>query len=91
MTSDALKLPRKTAPRAPRAAKAELIPPALAQKSSPLLILISAPSGGGKTTLCNLLLEARPAMTRAITCTTRAPRPGSRTAWITIFCPRKNS
>ena len=41
---------------------------------SPLLILISAPSGGGKTTLCQRLLAARPEMTRAITCTTRAPR-----------------
>src|SRR5882672_2679742 len=42
--------------------------------TSPLLILISAPSGGGKTTLCQKLLEARPQMTRAVTCTTRAPR-----------------
>jgi guanylate kinase len=42
----------------------------------PLLILISAPSGGGKTTLCQQLLAARPDMTRAITCTTRSPRPG---------------
>jgi len=48
------------------------------KKSAPLLILISAPSGGGKTTLCNLLLEARRDMTRAITCTTRAPRPGEK-------------
>ncbi len=47
-------------------------------KSSPLLILISAPSGGGKTTLCHQLLAARPDMTRAITCTTRAPRPGEK-------------
>jgi len=39
-----------------------------------LLILISAPSGGGKTTLCNGLLAARPDVRRAITCTTRAPR-----------------
>jgi len=46
--------------------------------SSPLLILISAPSGGGKTTLCQQLLAARPDMTRAITCTTRAPRPGEK-------------
>jgi len=45
---------------------------------SPLLILISAPSGGGKTTLCNQLLAARPDLTRAITCTTRSPRPGER-------------
>jgi len=44
----------------------------------PLLILISAPSGGGKTTLCRQLLAARPDMTRAITCTTRAPRPGEK-------------
>ena len=46
--------------------------------TSPLLILISAPSGGGKTTLCQKLLEARPQMTRAVTCTTRAPREGER-------------
>jgi guanylate kinase len=44
----------------------------------PLLILISAPSGAGKTTLSNLLLAAQPHMTRAITCTTRAPRPGEK-------------
>lgn len=42
----------------------------------PLLVLISAPSGGGKTTLCRHLLEAHPEMTRAVTCTTRAPRAG---------------
>lgn len=42
----------------------------------PLLILISAPSGAGKTTLVNLLLAAQPQMSRAITCTTREPRPG---------------
>jgi len=47
-------------------------------KSNPLLILISAPSGGGKTTLCNQLLVARPGMVRAVTCTTRAPRPGEK-------------
>jgi guanylate kinase len=48
------------------------------KNSAPLLILISAPSGGGKTTLCQQLLKARPDMTRAITCTTRAPRPGEK-------------
>ncbi|HLP78819.1 MAG TPA: guanylate kinase [Candidatus Paceibacterota bacterium] len=47
-------------------------------KPSPLLILISAPSGGGKTTLCQQLLAARPDMTRAITCTTREPRTGEK-------------
>jgi guanylate kinase len=44
--------------------------------ASPLLVLISAPSGGGKTTLCQQLLAARPQMTRAVTCTTRPPRAG---------------
>jgi guanylate kinase len=44
--------------------------------TTPLLIVISAPSGGGKTTLCHQLLAARPDMTRAITCTTRDPRNG---------------
>ena len=44
--------------------------------TNPLLVLISAPSGGGKTTLCQQLLAARRQMTRAITCTTRPPRKG---------------
>jgi guanylate kinase len=46
------------------------------KKPAPLMILISAPSGAGKTTLCTLLLQACPNLERAITCTTRAPRPG---------------
>ena len=41
--------------------------PAPEKNSAPLLILISAPSGAGKTTLCDLLLAAQPQMTRAIT------------------------
>ena len=45
---------------------------------SPLLFVISAPSGGGKTTLCQQLLATRKDMTRAITCTTRAQRPGEK-------------
>ncbi len=44
--------------------------------SMPMLIVISAPSGGGKTTLCQQSLSRHPEMTRAITCTTRAPRTG---------------
>jgi guanylate kinase len=47
-------------------------------KPKPLLILISAPSGGGKTTLCRQLLRARRHMVRAVTCTTRPPRPGEK-------------
>jgi guanylate kinase len=45
---------------------------------TPLLFVISAPSGGGKTTLCQELLRVRQDMARAITCTTRAPRPGEK-------------
>jgi guanylate kinase len=45
---------------------------------SPLLVLISAPSGGGKTTLCQQLLGARPDIARVVTCTTRDPRPGEK-------------
>jgi guanylate kinase len=51
-------------------------PPKTMATKTPLLILISAPSGGGKTTLCQQLLAARPGMMRAVTCTTRSPRPG---------------
>jgi len=61
-----------------REPKAEAPPRPVAGNGSPLLVLISAPSGGGKTTVCHALLEARPDMTRAITCTTREPRPGEK-------------
>ncbi len=44
--------------------------------SNALLIVVSAPSGGGKTTLCKQLLAAHPNMSRAVTCTTREPREG---------------
>ena len=46
--------------------------------SSPMLVVISAPSGTGKTTLCVQTLAARPTMSRAITCTTREARPGEK-------------
>jgi guanylate kinase len=46
--------------------------------ASGLLVVISAPSGGGKTTLCEQLLAKRPNTMRAVTCTTRSPRNGER-------------
>ena len=42
----------------------------------PLLIVISAPSGAGKTTLCDLLLRAYPEIEYSVSCTTRPPRSG---------------
>ncbi len=44
----------------------------------PVLVVISAPSGGGKTTLAKRLLAANPSLIRAVTCTTRAPRKGEK-------------
>ncbi|TCK02497.1 guanylate kinase [Phorcysia thermohydrogeniphila] len=45
-------------------------------KQKGLLIVISAPSGTGKTTLCHMLLEEFPNMEFSISYTTRKPRPG---------------
>lgn len=47
-------------------------------QSNPLIYLISAPSGAGKTTLCRKLLDDSASMRRAITCTTRPPRKGEK-------------
>ena len=47
-------------------------------KSTSLLVVISAPSGGGKTTLCQQLIETEANLARVITCTTRAPREGEK-------------
>ena len=49
----------------------------MAQNTSPaLLIVLSAPSGAGKTTLGDNLLLKRKDIIRVVTCTTRQPRPG---------------
>lgn len=45
-------------------------------KDTGTLIVISAPSGGGKTTLIRSLSDAVPHSARLITTTTRAPRDG---------------
>lgn len=42
----------------------------------PLIFIISAPSGAGKTTLCDRLQAELASLHYAVTCTTRAPREG---------------
>jgi len=39
-------------------------------------VILSAPSGGGKTTIARLLLERRDDLGYSVSCTTRAPRDG---------------
>jgi guanylate kinase len=42
---------------------------------SPFPVILSAPSGGGKTTIARMLLERRSSLGYSVSCTTRAPRP----------------
>ncbi len=48
----------------------------LSEKLKGLLIVISAPSGTGKTTLTHMLLKEFPDMEFSVSYTTRKPRPG---------------
>ena len=43
---------------------------------SPFPVILSAPSGGGKTTIARMLLSRRPDLGYSVSCTTRAPRTG---------------
>jgi guanylate kinase len=43
---------------------------------NPFPIILSSPSGAGKTTIAKALLGKRPDVGYSISCTTRAPRPG---------------
>lgn len=46
----------------------------MSNKHRPLLLIVSAPSGAGKTSLCNRLIETFPEMMYSVSCTTRPPR-----------------
>jgi guanylate kinase len=45
-------------------------------KREGIILIISAPSGAGKTTLCRALMERFPTMKESVSYTTRAPRAG---------------
>ncbi len=44
--------------------------------AEPILLVVSAPSGAGKTTLCNRLRAEFDSIVYSVSCTTRPPRPG---------------
>jgi len=54
-------------------------------KNSAKIFIVSAPSGGGKTTLCRKLLASDPALVDSISMTTRPPRPGEENGVDYIF------
>lgn len=55
----------------------------------PVLFLVSAPSGAGKTTLCKQLLETHPELRYSVSCTTRPPREGEKDGEDYFFMTRE--
>jgi len=55
----------------------------------PLVIIVSAPSGSGKTTIINHLLEKMPGVKRSVSYTTRPPREGEKQEEDYIFLSRE--
>lgn len=53
------------------------------------LLIISAPSGAGKTTICRKLLARRKDIKYSISCTTRLPRPGEKEGKHYFFLSRE--
>lgn len=49
-----------------------------AAKPKPFLLVLSSPSGGGKTTVCAKVLKKLDWLDRCVTATTRSPRPGEK-------------
>ena len=43
---------------------------------NPFPLILSSPSGGGKTTIARMLLDRRSDVGYSVSCTTRSPRPG---------------
>lgn len=59
-------------------------------KKEGLVVVISAPSGGGKTTLCRELLRNQPNLVRSISLTTRPPRFGEKNGKDYYFVSQKD-
>src|SRR5579859_6645222 len=57
--------------------------------SNGAVLVLSAPSGAGKTTICRRLLARRKDLRYSISCTTRAPRPGERGGRDYVFLDRE--
>ncbi|MCK4852112.1 MAG: guanylate kinase [Candidatus Omnitrophica bacterium] len=55
------------------------------KKSGPLMIIVSAPSGGGKTTIVNDLVKNLSGIKRSVSYTTRKPRKGEKDGEDYIF------
>ena len=52
--------------------------PSVGRDRRGLLIVLSSPSGAGKTTLSRMLMDADPAVTMSVSTTTRPKRPGEK-------------
>lgn len=50
----------------------------MSDANRPFPLVLSAPSGAGKTTIARMLLERRADVGYSVSCTTRVPRPGER-------------
>jgi guanylate kinase len=55
-----------------------------------IVYIVSAPSGAGKTSLCNELIDILPGLRHSVSYTTRSPRPGERDG-VDYFFVSKNS
>ncbi|MCG3148355.1 MAG: Guanylate kinase [Verrucomicrobiae bacterium] len=61
----------------------------MSDKRTGLIIVVSAPSGGGKSSLCQRLLNWSPNLVYSVSCTTRAPRGGEQNGRDYTFLTRE--